>query len=114
MFALSYPALNGEVVTEGHAKYCNENGHATHTVDNINTNICPRCGETKTAPARPNTKTVKASEITRGDFVLFGGGKFVEVTGAARNFNGTYGLNFRNIDQTRNYPADKTLKVWTE
>jgi predicted RNA-binding Zn-ribbon protein involved in translation (DUF1610 family) len=43
--ALSYPALNGEVVTEAHAAYCRTNGHAKHTVDGIVQMHCPRCDE---------------------------------------------------------------------
>lgn len=48
---LDYPAINGGVVTEGHARYCLEHGHATHTVNGEDTGICPRCGESKTVPA---------------------------------------------------------------
>lgn len=34
-------ALNGDVVTQAHADYCAEHGHATYNLDNI----CPRCGD---------------------------------------------------------------------
>ncbi len=44
-YRLSTPALNGEVVTEGHANYCAANGHMHHTVDGVEQGICPRCGE---------------------------------------------------------------------
>lgn len=45
--ALSFPALNGEVVTEAHSAICRDRGHATHTVDGTDSPICPRCGESK-------------------------------------------------------------------
>lgn len=44
-YADSFPALTGETVTEGHARYCRENGHATHTTDGVVAIFCPRCGE---------------------------------------------------------------------
>lgn len=44
-YALSFPAINGEVVTQGHADYCQANGHATHTTDGAAHIMCPRCGE---------------------------------------------------------------------
>lgn len=47
--ALSYPALNGEVVTEAHAAYCVDKGHAVHTVDGVEQAMCPRCGELRDA-----------------------------------------------------------------
>jgi uncharacterized Zn finger protein (UPF0148 family) len=37
-------ALDGRVVTEGHAKHCAEHGHATYTKDGEESPICPRCG----------------------------------------------------------------------
>ena len=46
-YKLSYPAVNGEVVTEGHTNYCKTNGHATHVVDGVESNLCPRCGDNK-------------------------------------------------------------------
>lgn len=42
-----FPALEGRGVTEAHARYCREHGHATHTVNGADTGICPRCGEVK-------------------------------------------------------------------
>ncbi len=44
-YKLSTPALNGETVTEGHARYCRDNGHMAHKVDGVDQGICPRCGE---------------------------------------------------------------------
>lgn len=43
-----FPALHGETVTEAHAKTCQEQGHATHTVDGVPSAICPRCGDHRT------------------------------------------------------------------
>jgi hypothetical protein len=42
-----YPALTGEVVTQAHANYCAQNGHAVHTKDGVPQLICPRCGDTR-------------------------------------------------------------------
>lgn len=58
-FAMSFPALNGEVVMQGHADYCAEHGHATHTVEaeDGTTTIaarCPRCGDLLEAPSNPD------------------------------------------------------------
>ena len=44
-----FPALTGDVVTERHARICRERGHATHTVDGVDSGICPRCGDVKRA-----------------------------------------------------------------
>lgn len=43
-FAMSFPVINGEVVTQGHADYCMANGHATHTANGVVAPFCPRCG----------------------------------------------------------------------
>ena len=61
-YKLSTPALNGEVVTEGHARYCRTNGHMTHTVDGVDQGFCPRCGEItrKPAPSEPVRKAAIA------------------------------------------------------
>lgn len=48
-YKLSYPAVNGEVVTQGHADYCAEHGHAKHTIDGVVSPLCPRCGADKTS-----------------------------------------------------------------
>lgn len=50
MYAQSFPALNNDVVTQGHTNYCLNNGHATHSVDGVTSPFCPRCGE-RNAPA---------------------------------------------------------------
>lgn len=40
-----FPALVGGVVTERHARICQERGHAKHEVDGRDTGKCPRCGD---------------------------------------------------------------------
>lgn len=42
--AADFPLLDGRAVTQAHADYCAENGHARHEVDGQLTGICPRCG----------------------------------------------------------------------
>lgn len=43
--ARDFAALTGAGVTEAHARYCREHGHATHTVDGEVQPHCPRCGD---------------------------------------------------------------------
>lgn len=40
-----FPALNHEIVKEGHIKACHEFGCAYHTVDGVADPRCPRCGD---------------------------------------------------------------------
>lgn len=47
-YATSYPALNNDVVTQGHSDYCADTGHASHTVGGVLSTFCPRCGESRT------------------------------------------------------------------
>jgi hypothetical protein len=49
---VQFPALSGDVVTTAHTRICELQGHATHTVDGVDTGRCPRCGDLK-APAAP-------------------------------------------------------------
>lgn len=44
---LDFPALDGRPVTQGHANMCTSKGHATHTVNGVDTGVCPRCGDVK-------------------------------------------------------------------
>lgn len=44
-YAFSYPALLGDVVTEGHVRYCAEFGHGRRTINGEFAPLCPRCGE---------------------------------------------------------------------
>lgn len=46
-------ALNGQVVKQGHADYCEVNGHAVHRVDGVAQLHCPRCGEPRDAEPLP-------------------------------------------------------------
>jgi len=46
--APSMAALNLEPVTERHARWCREHGHATHTVNGVVQGECPRCGTVST------------------------------------------------------------------
>lgn len=45
VFGMTFPAIDGGVITEGHRKYCAEFKHATYTIDGVDTPNCPRCGE---------------------------------------------------------------------
>jgi len=49
----TYAAVSGQVVTEAHVKACAAEGHKTHTVDGVDTGICPRCGESTVAEEIP-------------------------------------------------------------
>lgn len=59
-FAMEMPALSGDVVTQGHADYCADNGHAKHTVDGVVSPWCPRCGGSTRNPA-PNAEARAAA-----------------------------------------------------
>jgi hypothetical protein len=59
---LEMPALNGQTVTEFHARICREQGHATHTVDGRTSGTCPRCGEV-TEPAETTTGSVAVFDM---------------------------------------------------
>lgn len=58
-YATSFPAASDSdywgdrLVTQGHADYCADHGHATWTRDGVDVGRCPRCGDTTTtiAPA---------------------------------------------------------------
>lgn len=51
IYANSFPAVSNSddwtdrVITQGHADYCNEHGHATYTKDGIVQDFCPRCAD---------------------------------------------------------------------
>lgn len=49
------------VVTQGDADYCRDHGHAFHTIDGVDTGICPRCGAS-TASARYDIVVILASD----------------------------------------------------
>lgn len=48
--ARDFPAFTGAGVTEAHARYCRENGHATHVEDGEVHPRCPRCGVERAEP----------------------------------------------------------------
>lgn len=58
--AMSFPALEGGVVTQGHANYCAEHGHATHTFDGKVQPYCPRCGDVSHPEAFPTREEMAA------------------------------------------------------
>lgn len=45
MSAKDHAAIEGRTVTQAHADYCTEHGHATWTEDGDDMGSCPRCGE---------------------------------------------------------------------
>ena len=47
----TFPALTGAPVTQAHVNTCTSRGHATHAVDGINSEVCPRCGTVTKASA---------------------------------------------------------------
>ncbi len=68
--AMSFPAINGEVVTQGHADYCAEHGHASHTVGTDVSPNCPRCGSSRivvTVPEGQGCYIQEATVVTPGD-----------------------------------------------
>lgn len=64
LFAMSFPALNGEWVLQGHADYCTANGHATHKVDGVLSPYCPRCGDTLPPESAPAVEAESAPVYT--------------------------------------------------
>jgi hypothetical protein len=65
-YAMSYPAINGETVTQGHADYCAEHGHGTYKVGGVDQGTCPRCGDvTEVAqPGDDHPLTTKINNYT--------------------------------------------------
>jgi hypothetical protein len=55
-FAKEFPAIStsddwtDRVICQGHADYCEEYGHAKHTVNGIVQDRCPRCGDSRNEP----------------------------------------------------------------
>lgn len=65
--ALDYPAINGRPVTEAHAKYCRDNGHAKHLNNGVRVPYCPRCGDLV------ESANVKIYEVLAdGDYLMSG------------------------------------------
>lgn len=70
IFAMSFPATNGmdfphNVVTEGHVRYCADNGHATYDIDGVDQKTCARCGVTHNGDTSANRRNARhyAAEI---------------------------------------------------
>lgn len=59
-----FPAIDGRVVTEAHSAYCRQHGHATHTVDGVAQEFCPRCGDRVAPEVTTPTIDVQFSEST--------------------------------------------------
>lgn len=85
---LEMPALNGQVVTEYHARICREQSHAKHTVEGVDTGTCPRCGDVTEKAA---TDVQAAASILQDTLDKYGernpdpeGGCLARVTVAAR------------------------------
>lgn len=55
-----FPAVEGNVVTERHARICRESGHVAYVVDGVDQGSCARCGEVADALSdqTPNTTAV--------------------------------------------------------
>lgn len=64
-YAKSFPAMTGDVVTEGHANHCARNGHATWTADGVDKGVCPRCGEVTetTTPATGHLNVYATADV---------------------------------------------------
>lgn len=82
MYATSYPTLTGDVVTQGHANYCAEHGHATHTVNGATEPFCPRCGVKIDAPV-PAPSTPEYVAVDRRGVVFAPGAPLVSFRGDA-------------------------------
>ncbi|WNN95996.1 hypothetical protein SEA_HIRKO_46 [Arthrobacter phage Hirko] len=68
--ATDYPALNYGTVTQAHADYCAEHGHATYTNGTDVSPWCPRCGQSTTAkPVTPIHMTAEAAATKAYQFV---------------------------------------------
>lgn len=57
--ALDFPAVEGGVVTEAHAKICADKGHATYVKDGMDTGLCARCGEVTTSEEQITDEQIK-------------------------------------------------------
>ena len=60
--------VEGRVVMQGHADYCEENGHARHTVDGVEQVFCPRCGEPRDAEPLPVSEAASRLADARSSF----------------------------------------------
>lgn len=66
-YAMDHAAIKGETVTQGHADYCAEYGHAVTIVEGQDQGVCPRCGDvtmSATEHAALVAECLKAAEAT--------------------------------------------------
>lgn len=66
-YAMDHAAIKGETVTQGHADYCAEHGHAVTIVEGQDQGVCPRCGDvtmSATEHAALVAECMKAAEAT--------------------------------------------------
>lgn len=61
---IDFPAVDGRVVTEAHAKICRDRGCSTYVKNGIDMGFCPRCGEVSTSEEQ-----ITDEEITSGVIV---------------------------------------------
>lgn len=62
-----FPALNGQTVTERHARICRTSGHAVHNVDGQTSETCPRCGDV----LMKDERQMESSLLMHGDRVAY-------------------------------------------
>lgn len=84
--ALDYPAAEGRVVTEAHAKLCADKGHTSYVKNGIDMGICPRCGVVTTSEEQVTDEEINSTEIPVQPSVTF----FPE--GDPRNFDSVNAL----------------------
>lgn len=62
---IDFPAVDGRVVTEAHAKICRERGCSTYVKNGMDMGFCPRCGEVTTSEEQ-----ITDEEIVSGGIVI--------------------------------------------
>jgi len=60
---IDFPAVDGRVVTEAHAKICRERGCSTYVKNGIDMGFCPRCGEVSTSEDQITDEEIKSGVI---------------------------------------------------
>ena len=85
---LGYPAVNGDMVTQGHADYCAEYGHAVHMEDSEESPWCPRCGDAR-MEENPATRTAPLFTMDDETAATALGVDYATVIGDAVDVEGT-------------------------
>lgn len=99
-FGMTFPALNGETVQQGHADYCAEHGHAKHRdVDGNVSAYCPRCGAVRETPAAGGIVTGEEAEVILG--MTETGVKRLVREGYLMATPGSFGTTFARVDVER-------------